>query len=285
MPIANTRFYVLDENLRLVPPGVVGELHISGAGVGRGYLNNEELTKQKFILNPYADGERLYKTGDLVKRLEDGEIVYIGRIDNQVKVRGFRIEIGEIEAVLNQFSGIKEAVVILRDDISNEKELVAYLVVDSEWSSVGDEELSKEVLLYLRNQLPEYMLPSHFVKLERLPLTPNGKMDRKSLPRPDREARLNAQEYVAPVTEVEKKLSEIWSSVLGIEKVGLHDNFFDLGGNSILVMKLMFRIHHELQQDISMTIIFDHPKFSDFIQNIPVKEEMILDTVIEKESI
>jgi len=285
LPIANTRFYVLDENLKLVPPGVVGELHISGAGVGRGYLNKAELTEQKFISNPYEVGERLYKTGDLVKRLEDGGIVYIGRIDNQVKVRGFRIEIGEIEAVLNKFSGIKEAVVILRDDISKEKELVAYLVVNSEWSAIADEALSKEVLLYLRSQLPDYMLPSHFVKLERLPLTPNGKVDRKGLPKPDRETRLNTNEYVAPVTEVEKKLSEIWSNILGIEQVGLHDNFFDLGGNSILVMKLIFRIHHELHQDVPMTSIFDYPKFSDFIQNISIKEGAILDTLIEKASI
>ncbi len=234
-PISNVKTYVLDEHGELLPNGIPGELCIGGVGVARGYLDNAKLTAEKFIPNPYGKtgGERLYRTGDLVRYLPDGDIEYISRIDNQVKLRGFRIELGEIEEVLNKYGGIKQAVVIIREDKSNNKKLVAYFV--SGKSEIKNEELEK----YLSEKLPEYMVPSFFVKLDKIPLTPNSKIDRKALPLPTKSDVVSLEEFIAPGTEKEKLLAEVWQDVLGINEVGINDNFFKLGGDSIVAIQMI----------------------------------------------
>ncbi|MFL9453902.1 amino acid adenylation domain-containing protein [Tolypothrix bouteillei VB521301_2] len=210
--IANTQFYILDANLQPVPVGVAGELHIGGDGLARGYLSRPELTAEKFIPNPFGDASsRLYKTGDLVRYKSNGNIEYIGRIDHQVKVRGFRIELAEIEAILGQHPTVEQAVVIAKD-IAGDKRLVAYLLAQSEATPVVSELRS-----FLKQQLPEYMVPSYFVVLDAFPLTPNGKVDRKALPTPD-QTRIEAQAYVAPRNEVERILTHVWQEVLNLEK-------------------------------------------------------------------
>ncbi|MBD6620564.1 LLM class flavin-dependent oxidoreductase, partial [Komarekiella sp. 'clone 1'] len=233
-PIINTQLYILDRNLQLVPIGVPGELYIGGNGLARGYLNRPELTKEKFIPNPFhnSKSERLYKTGDLVRYLPNGDIEYLGRIDNQVKVRGFRIELGEIEAVLNTHPQIQQAVVIATEETSGNKRLVAYVVLDEILTT-------QHLRQFLKQKLPEYMVPAVFITLDTLPLTPNGKLDRKALPAPDGVSQEN--EYVAPGTTIEKILTNIWQELLLKEKISIHDNFFEIGGDSILSIQLVSR--------------------------------------------
>jgi amino acid adenylation domain-containing protein len=258
--IANTQIYVLDDKLNPVPIGVAGEIYIGGSGVGRGYWNRADLTAERFMNNPFASG-RLYKTGDQGRFLADGCLQYLGRLDQQVKIRGFRIEMGEIETLLQGYSGITAAVVIVNEGMHEEKELVAYLV--------GAEQVPlKELLAYLRSRLPDYMVPAHFVNTPALPLTPNGKLDRKALPKLVRDARINTEKYMAPKTAIEKQLCAIWASVLNVEKVGLQDNFFDLGGNSILAMKLIFKLRQELHFNIQITLIFEFPNLINFLEAI-----------------
>ncbi len=239
-PIANTQAYILNHNLESVPIGVPGELYLGGAGLARGYLNRPDLTQERFIPNPFSDDPqaRLYKTGDLVRYLADGNIEYLGRIDNQVKIRGFRIELGEIEAVLSQYPAIAQTVVIAREDVPGTKRLVAYLVCDLE--ETLQTPTVNDLRQFLKEKLPEYMLPSAFVFLEALPLTPNGKIDRRALPAPDLTQQLE-ESFVAPRTEVEQKLAKIWAEVLGVEQVGIRDNFFELGGDSILSLQIIAR--------------------------------------------
>ncbi|MEH2381700.1 MAG: amino acid adenylation domain-containing protein [Nostoc sp.] len=236
-PISNTQIYILDSHLQPVPIGVAGELYIGGDGLARGYLNRPELTQEKFIPNPFSDSksQRLYKTGDLARYSSDGNITFIGRIDQQVKVRGFRIELGEIEAVLNTHPQIEQAVVIAKEDIPGNKRLVAYVVYCNE--SITTNNLHE----FLRQKLPEYMLPNAFVTLDTLPLTPNGKVDRKALPAPETLRDDLSGSFVAPQTPVEKILTEIWTQVLRIEQVGIHDNFFELGGDSITSIQIVAR--------------------------------------------
>ncbi|MBV9385322.1 MAG: amino acid adenylation domain-containing protein, partial [Chroococcidiopsidaceae cyanobacterium CP_BM_ER_R8_30] len=235
-PIANTQVYLLDSHLQPVPIGVLGELYIGGDGLARGYINRSELTADKFIPNPFSarPGARLYKTGDIARYLPDGNIEYVGRIDYQVKIRGFRIELGEIEAVLSQHPAILQTVVIAREDVPGNKRLVAYLVSNQEEAPT-----ISDLRLYLKEHLPEYMVPSAFVMLDTLPLTPNGKVDRRALPvlvtGPSREA-----SFVAPRTSTEEALATIWADVLRVE-VGIHDNFFELGGDSILSILIVAR--------------------------------------------
>ena len=269
--IANTQFYILDENLQPVPVGVAGELHIGGDGLARGYLNRPELTAQKFLPNPFGDaGSRLYKTGDLVRYLGDGNIQYIGRIDHQVKVRGFRIELGEIEALLSQHPTVQQAVVIARE-IAGEQRLVAYLVADAQATTVT------ELRSFLKLQLPEYMVPSYFVVLGSLPLTPNGKVDRLALPAPE-QTRPQVEAYVAPRNEVERLLSSIWQEVLNLEKVGIHDNFFELGGHSLLVIQAHSKLNHQLfgniNQDISVVDLFKYPTISTLAQYLAQQQDV-----------
>ena len=237
--IANTEMYVLDEKQEVVPEGVSGELYIGGVQVGRGYWKREELTRERFISNPYGAG-RLYRTGDVGRYVGDGGIEYQGRRDEQVKLRGYRIELGEIEAVLQEHEGVRGAAVVVREVGGGgeagtaEKRLVGYVVLE------GDEKTS-ELRRYLKERLPEYMVPGVWVEMKEMPLTANGKLDRKKLPEPGGERPELEEGYEEPGTETEKKLAEIWAQVLGVEKVGVHDNFFDLGGDSILSLQIVSR--------------------------------------------
>ncbi|MFN6487124.1 MULTISPECIES: non-ribosomal peptide synthetase, partial [unclassified Nostoc] len=249
--IANTQVYILDEYLQPVPISVPGELHIGGAGLARGYLNRPELTKEKFIPNPFSDEphSRLYKTSDLARYLPDGTIEYLGRIDNQVKIRGFRIELGEIETVLNTHPQIQQAVVIAREDIPGDKRLVAYL-------AATDKSLTTHQLReFLKHQLPEYMVPSAIAILESLPLAPSGKVDRRALPKPDLDGTL-LEKYVAPRTPTEELLTQIWAQVLKVELVGVHDNFFELGGHSLLATQLVSRIRNIFKIELPLRELF-----------------------------
>ncbi|WP_144716314.1 non-ribosomal peptide synthetase [Flavobacterium anhuiense] len=249
-PVANTRLYVLDEDNGLVPLGVTGELCIGGIQVARGYLNREELTAERFIANPFAAGDRIYKTGDLARWLPDGNIEYIGRKDNQVKIRGYRIELGEIENALSLVAGISQCCVLAKEDASGNIRLVGYVV--------SEEKLDKTYLQdQLKSSLPEYMVPMIWVELDQMPLTSNGKLDRKSLPEPE-SSDLSTKEYVAPRTEREEQLAAIWQNLLGIEKVGIHDNFFELGGHSLLAVQLISRLQ-KLDFHIGVKDIFAGP--------------------------
>jgi acyl-coenzyme A synthetase/AMP-(fatty) acid ligase len=222
-PIANTKTYVLDSELELVPPGVAAELYIAGRALGRGYWNKPELTADRFIPNPFGrDGERMYRTGDLTRHLDSGSLVYLERTDHQVKVRGLRIELGEIEEALRQHQAVRQAVVMAREDDPGVKRLVAYIV-----SNGGPATNADELLNHLRKRLPDYMQPSACVMLDAMPLTPNGKIDRRALPKP--EIKVKGLGHDAPRNAVEEALCGIWSQVLGVEPVGVEDNFFKLG--------------------------------------------------------
>jgi amino acid adenylation domain-containing protein/thioester reductase-like protein/FkbM family methyltransferase len=264
-PIANTQIYILDAHLQPVPIGVPGELHINGAGVARGYLHQRELTQQKFIPNPFNDepDSRLYKTGDLARYLPDGNIEYLGRIDNQVKIRGFRIELGEIESILSQHPGVRENVVVAREDIPGEKRLVAYFV-----SQLAQTLTANELRIFVKEKLPHYMVPSAVVKLEFLPLTPNGKVDRKALPVPDADNTQLAVSFVAPRTPVEKVLTEIWANVLHLDQVGVLDNFFDLGGHSMTTIRVMSQVNETFQIEFPLRHLFTAPTIAELAQTI-----------------
>ncbi|MUG94902.1 amino acid adenylation domain-containing protein [Scytonema sp. UIC 10036] len=252
-PIANTQFYILDSHQQLVPVGVPGELHIGGVGLARGYWNRPELTGEKFIPSPFESGKRLYKTGDLARYLTDGKIEFLGRIDHQVKIRGFRIELGEIEALLEQHPQVRETVVVAREDIPNDYRLVAYLVTHE------NAKLSvNELRGFLKQKLPEYMLPSAFIGLDALPLTPNGKIDRRALPAPDNQRPELTATFKPPQSEMEQQIAKFWQEVLHLGKVGIHDNFFDLGGNSLLMLQVNNKLRTILQQDISVVTMFQN---------------------------
>jgi acyl-coenzyme A synthetase/AMP-(fatty) acid ligase/acyl carrier protein len=259
----NEKIAILDRNLTILPIGAIGELYIGGVGLARGYLNRPDLTAEKFIANPFqteaerkvGKNSRLYKTGDLVRWLPCGNIEYIGRNDFQVKIRGYRIELGEIESVLASYPNIKQAVVIARDsknELEGNKTDNKYLVGYYTSSQELDNEAIRD---YLENKLPEYMVPVVLMHLDKLPLTINGKLDRKALPEPNF---INEETYTAQVTELEEKLCRIWSEVLGIpfEKIGVRDDFFRLGGHSILAIKLMTRINKELNILVNVSTIF-----------------------------
>ncbi|WP_268626173.1 non-ribosomal peptide synthetase [Paenibacillus alvei] len=249
----NAKFYIVDAHMNPVPVGVLGELVIGGVGVARGYLNRPELTEEKFVDSPFAAGERLYRTGDLARWMEDGNVDFIGRIDNQAKIRGYRIETGEIESQLLRVEGVREAVVLVRSDANRQKALCAYYTPDT-----GAELTVNDLRSALAQELPGYMIPSYFVELERLPLTPNGKIDRKALPAPEGEAG-SGTEYVAPRNELETKLAEIWQEVLGLAKeIGVHDNFFDIGGHSLRATTLVSKVHKELSVDLPLRDVFRH---------------------------
>ena len=248
-PIANTKIYLLDPYLQPVPVGVPGELHIGGDGLARGYHNRPELTAERFIPNPFSEepGARIYKTGDLARYLPDGNIEFLGRIDHQVKIRGFRIELGEIEAVLGQHPAVTETVVLAREDKQGNKRLVAY-IVRYQGSTISTSELRN----FLRQKLPDYMIPSAFVMLDSLPLTPNGKIDRKALPEPDSERPDLEDSYIAPRSPIEKVLAGIWCEVLGLNQVGVHDNFFELGGHSLLATQVISRLRNVFEVEIPL---------------------------------
>jgi amino acid adenylation domain-containing protein len=256
-PIANTQIYLLNSHLQPVPIGVIGEVYISGDGLARGYLNQAALTSEKFIPNPFSDrpGMRLYKTGDLARYLSDRNIEFLGRLDQQVKIRGYRIELGEIEAVLDQHPEVREVVVIAQKQELQDMRLVAYLVANQQPVS-----LISELRRYLLERLPEYMIPSAFVLLKEMPLLPNGKVDRRVLP--DR-PQLNLEEnLVAPETELEQTIAIIWQEALHIKKVGIHHNFFDLGGHSLLMVQVHSKLYQTLNKDISIVEMFQYPTIS-----------------------
>jgi acyl carrier protein len=242
-PIINTQLYILDERLQPVPIGVTGELYVGGAGVGRGYLNRPELTAERFLPDPFSaePGARLYKTGDLARYLPYGNIECRGRTDHQVKIRGFRIELGEVESVLSQHHAIRESAVVAREDGPNDKSLVAYMVAAEDVALTPSELRS-----FLKQKLPDYMIPSAFVMLNALPLTPNGKVDRRALPDPGEIRSASEETYEAPRTPVESLIAEIWQDVLHVNRVGVHDNFFDLGGHSLLCLPVMTRLEKQL---------------------------------------
>lgn len=255
-PIANTQIYLLDAQQQPVPIGVVGELHIGGAGLARGYHNLAELTREKFIPNPFSDDPqaRLYKTGDLARYRADGSIDYVGRMDFQVKVRGHRIELGEIETALGQHPALGGVVVSVREDIPGDQRLVAYFETDAE------ERLpTTELRNLIKQKLPEYMVPSAFVQLTKLPLTTNGKIDRRQLPAPDPARTEVDEKFQAPRNEVEETLTRIWREVLGLTRVGIEDNFFDLGGNSLIAVEVFDRTREELQLDLAIRLLFQYP--------------------------
>ena len=227
-PISNVSVYVLDDRMRVVPQGVAGELYIGGRGLARGYYNRDDLTAKSFVENPFANdpSKRLYKTGDSVRMLEDGSIEFLGRVDEQVKVKGFRIELGEINTELLSCEGVKDAYAMVREDVPGEKVIVAYIVADEEEISITD------IRNKVRTTLPHYMVPSAFVVLDKMPLNANGKVNKFALPKPENVSVASEAEYEPPQNETEEKLTEVWSKVLGIEKVGVNDNFFSLGGDS-----------------------------------------------------
>jgi amino acid adenylation domain-containing protein len=252
-PIANTRLYVLDARFEPVPTGVAGELYIGGSGLARGYLNRPDLTAERFLPDPFGDvaGARLYRSGDLARYAPDGNLEFIGRVDQQVKVRGFRIELGEIEAALSAHAGVREAAVIVREDTPDEKRLTAYVVAEP-----GDATTAADLRTHLAERLPEYMIPSAFVMLERLPLTSNGKVDRRRLPEPDHARPELERAFVAPRNETEEALTKIWSEVLGVERVGVNDNFFELGGHSLLATQVVSRVRNTLKVDLPLRSLF-----------------------------
>ena len=267
-PIANARVYILDGQGQPMPLGVAGEIYIGGEGVARGYLNRPELTAERFVKDPFAGGEgaRMYRTGDLGRWREDGTIEYLGRNDDQVKIRGFRIELGEIEARLLELQAVREAVVLAREDVPGDRRLVAY------WTQ-GDKEQELEVESlreHLKAELPGYMVPSAFVRLEAMPLTPNGKVDRKALPAPDASA-LVAREYEAPQGQAEEVLAAIWQELLGVEKVGRHDSFFDLGGHSLQITQVVSQVNEKLGVDVSVRMLFEHSTLKDLADVIDAR--------------
>ncbi|MDB9467600.1 non-ribosomal peptide synthetase [Dolichospermum circinale] len=253
-PIANTEIYILDQNLQPVPIGIPGELHIGGAGLARGYLNRKQLTNEKFISNPIPSSKssRLYKTGDLTRYLPDGNIEFLGRIDYQVKIRGFRIELGEIEAVLAQHPLVKSSAVIVREIQPGNKELVAYVVTEDHSN------IQQDLRSFLKHNLPDYMLPAFFVRLAELPLTPTGKINRRALSALVLE--LNHEtDYILPRHPLEQKLAEIWCQVLGLEKVSVEENFFNLGGHSLATIQIISRIRQTLEIDLPLQYLFTEP--------------------------
>ena len=255
-PISNTQVYILDRQLELVPIGVVGELHIGGDGLGRGYLNRPDLTCEKFIANPFTGrlGDRLYKTGDLARYLPDGNIEFMGRLDDQIKIRGYRIEPGEIEAALTQHPAVKAAAVIARQVQASEKSLMAYVVPKE-----GQALTAQGLQTFLRQNLPPYMIPARFMFVASLPLTPNGKVDRQALPASETVELASHSKFIVPRDGVESKLLEIWQKVLGNQPISVADNFFDLGGHSLLATKLLVRIEKTFEQKLSLAALFQAP--------------------------
>ena len=250
-PIANTVVRLLDARGEPVPVGAPGELHVGGPGVARGYLDRPELTAERFVPDPYAEGGgRLYRTGDLARVLPSGQLEFLGRIDQQVKIRGYRVELGEIEDAISAAPGVREVVVAARADASGDARLVAYVVGASDVEAI---------IAGLRARLPEYMVPAAFVTLDDLPRTPNGKVDRKALPEPDGGRPELSTEYVAPEGPVEQAVAQIWAEVLGVDPVGVQDDFFELGGHSIMAVRLLARMNEFLGVDVSLRTLFDAP--------------------------
>jgi amino acid adenylation domain-containing protein len=265
-PIANTEVYVLDDHRNPVPIGVPGKLYIGGAGVARGYLNRPELTAERFVPHPFSDrpGACLYHSGDLVRYRPDGNLEFLGRVDDQVKIRGFRIEPGEVEATLAEHPAVRRSVVVAREDKPGDKRLVAYYVV----SERGQDPTTSELRAFMKAKVPEYMVPSAFVGLEAFPLTPNGKVDRHSLPAPGLSDIRAENAYAEPRTPVEGQLVEIWEEVLGLERVGIHEDFFELEGHSLLATRVVSRLRDALGVELPLRYLFETPTVADLAKRI-----------------
>jgi amino acid adenylation domain-containing protein len=267
-PIANTRAYVLDPGLEPVPVGVAGELYLGGAGVARGYLGRPGLTAERFVPDPFGPalggefGGRLYRTGDRVRWRADGSLEFLGRVDNQVKLRGHRVEPGEVEAVLGEHPAVRAAAVIAREDAPGEKRLVAYLVPEDPAPTMS------ELRRFLKERLPDFMVPAGFVLLESLPISPNGKLDRRALPAPGAGASGPEDDYVAPRTPVEELLATIWATVLRVDRVGVHSNFFELGGHSLMATQVISRIAASLGVELPLRAIFEAPTVAELAARI-----------------
>jgi len=271
-PIADLRLYLLDARRRPVPAGEVGEIYVGGEGVSRGYLNRPELTSERFVVDPFAGepGALMYKSGDLARFLDHGDIEYLGRADLQVKIRGFRIELGEIEAALTEHSAVHQAVVIARREESGESRLVAYFVGHPAPKTA-------ELREFLRRKLPEHMIPYAFVELDALPLTINGKIDRAALPPPPL---ATATDSETARTLSERSIADIWCEVLNVARVGRNDNFFDLGGDSLLLGAVQTKLQKALQTEISITDLFEFPTVGSLARHLngkPASESSILD--------
>ncbi|KAA3617202.1 MAG: amino acid adenylation domain-containing protein [Calditrichaeota bacterium] len=267
--ITNSPVYILDEHFQPVPKGTPGELYIAGKGVARGYKNRSDLTAERFLPDPFAveAGARMYRTGDLVRYLNDDQMIFLGRIDSQVKIRGYRIELGEIESILINLDNLEDAVVDVREDIPGEKRIVAYMVAKDE-----NEIDTKEIREKLKTQLPDYMVPTAFLSLDRIPLTTNGKVDKRALPKPEYSREELQQEFIAPSSAGEEKLAAIWQSILHVDKIGIHDNFFDLGGHSLLATQVMSRVRDEFGVELPLRILFEAPTISSFLLQIEQAE-------------
>ena len=271
IPIANTQVHLLDEKLQRVPIGVPGQLYLGGVGVARGYLDRPELTAERFIPDPWSTrpDARLYRTGDLARYLADGNIEFLGRADNQVKVRGFRIEPGEIESVLRLHPAVQDVVVVVRGQ--ENKRLIAYVI------SEHDSSLSAtELIRFSGEMLPAYMIPSAFVFLEAFPLTPSGKMDRNALPEPDHKRSELEPAYVAARNIEEELLAGIWSQVLGVERVGINDNFFALGGHSLLATQIISRIRDTFRVELPLRRLFEQPTIAGLAASIRMEQQTSL---------
>ncbi|WP_108867379.1 non-ribosomal peptide synthetase [Aquimarina aquimarini] len=276
-PIPGTNIYVLTQDMNICPIGVVGELYTAGLGVSKGYLNLDDLTKERFVTNPFDDSENsiLYKTGDLVRWLPDGTIAFIGRKDTQVKIRGYRIELGEIEYQLNQVEGIAQSFVMTRGNDTETKSIVAYMIVNKEIDQHA-------IATVLQEKLPSYMLPQYYIFLDTFPLTPNGKINKRLLPAPDHNSSLT-HNYVAPETDLEQHIASIWQEVLSIEKVGIHDNFFAIGGHSLMAVRLISRIKDVLAMHLKISLVFNHPTIHELCIAINKESVSSLPAILKEE--
>ncbi|MGB3464548.1 MAG: non-ribosomal peptide synthetase, partial [Cyclobacteriaceae bacterium] len=265
-PIANTRVFVMSSKMQPVGVGIPGELCIGGKGISKGYLNNEELTNRKFVKVQLPNDELVYKTGDLVRWLPDGNIEFLGRIDEQVKIRGFRVEPGEVENTLASHERITNAVVVARD-LTIGKQLIAYYTADQELDQT-------DLKAFMSGQLPEYMVPLLFTRLQVIPTTPGGKVDRKHLR--GLELNLSANTgYIAPENDVHEKMAVLWQEVLQCDRVGIHHNFFELGGNSIMATQLISKMNNSFQTTVNLTALFENPTIAGLSKSIPVEKEMV----------
>ncbi|HEX5709699.1 MAG TPA: amino acid adenylation domain-containing protein, partial [Pyrinomonadaceae bacterium] len=264
-PITNSRIYLLNYDLQPVPLGTTGELYVGGEGLARGYQNRPDLTAERFVPDLFSrePGARLYRTGDLARHRADGQIEYQGRRDDQVKVRGFRVELGEVEAALREHESVRDATVAVREDTPGDQRLVAYVLTRE-----ADEEASARLRVYLKTKLPDYMIPSAVVPLEEFPLTASGKVDRKALPAPDRSRPAVEEPFVPTQNEVEETVARIWREVLGIERIGINDAFFDLGGNSLQAMQIVARVRDTFEAEIPLRRLFEAPTVAGLVNNI-----------------
>ncbi|MFB6456930.1 amino acid adenylation domain-containing protein [Chitinophaga sp. Hz27] len=280
MAIANSQVYVLDGQMNLLPLGATGEICIGGAGLANGYLNKVSLTAEKFVDNPFRPGERLYKTGDLGRWLPQGALMFMGRKDEQLKIRGYRIEPGEIEAALCQYPGIQAAVVLAKTDAAGDRDLVAYVAGNSELDVEG-------IRPYLSQLLPAFMLPAYYVRLEEIPLTINGKVDKRQLPDPADIATTadHRREYVMPANEAEGKLLKIWEELLGTEKISVTDNFFEVGGNSIKIIRLARAASLALDQEISVPLLFQYTNIRDLVNHLSSTISVVTEESFDKEEL